>query len=585
MGVGGRGEGGPRVGGGHVWDPMMLSTLTPPDARRSPDSLSRAGGNRSSSCSRSCPGHGSCQWSTTSTRTCSPRPRRKWNIFHMARAGRVHRVRWCRRSSTEPRRVLRRAGRADHLPRGLARGLPAQGQQGRPRHREAPHHVDLRDQKHAGRRRPGDTGPKSSAKVALAIKAADDKASSLSTCPCPSLRIPELETRSRPSRCTPSPAPRLQIDIQPATKDTYQVSVLIDGVRQNQGDPLRSLRRPDHGRLRRRPDGRQRPLTPPERRAADRRRRRPQHPRRLVAGRLGGMHHAALRPREGRHPKSDAWDSSLAVGGTQEDRRRLKGVVSWPAGRRRAHNHPLRRHAHARRVHAERPDSRWSPRAPSKACAPNKFDPAADAAAGASGGAEYSRPAIDPARRDPQVVSVAELPDAATAKGNRQERPRSARASTSRSPRAMRSPPSPHSSSRSAIRAQVGYGVPRRARVLHGPQALHQLPRRLPPRPRCSRNSACREGKIQLFKKGRPGPIKNKPEVCPVCKGSGYVGQEGIFEVFFPTRRGARPLSRPATCRACARVPQAQPSRPPARRDPQGRRRRNQRRRGAACHG
>jgi type II secretory ATPase GspE/PulE/Tfp pilus assembly ATPase PilB-like protein len=26
--------------------------------------------------------------------------------------------------------------------------------------------------------------------------------------------------------------------------------------------------------------------------------------------------------------------------------------------------------------------------------------------------------------------------------------------------------------------------------------------------------------------------IKNKPEVCPVCRGIGYVGQEGIFEVY-----------------------------------------------------
>ena len=36
----------------------------------------------------------------------------------------------------------------------------------------------------------------------------------------------------------------------------------------------------------------------------------------------------------------------------------------------------------------------------------------------------------------------------------------------------------------------------------------------------------------QLFKKGGQVLIKNKPEVCPVCRGIGYVGQEGIFEVF-----------------------------------------------------
>ncbi len=36
----------------------------------------------------------------------------------------------------------------------------------------------------------------------------------------------------------------------------------------------------------------------------------------------------------------------------------------------------------------------------------------------------------------------------------------------------------------------------------------------------------------QLFKKGGQVLIKNKPEVCPVCSGIGYVGQDGIFEVF-----------------------------------------------------
>jgi type II secretory ATPase GspE/PulE/Tfp pilus assembly ATPase PilB-like protein len=36
----------------------------------------------------------------------------------------------------------------------------------------------------------------------------------------------------------------------------------------------------------------------------------------------------------------------------------------------------------------------------------------------------------------------------------------------------------------------------------------------------------------QLFKKGGQVLIKNKPEICPVCNGIGYVGQDGIFEVF-----------------------------------------------------
>ena len=37
---------------------------------------------------------------------------------------------------------------------------------------------------------------------------------------------------------------------------------------------------------------------------------------------------------------------------------------------------------------------------------------------------------------------------------------------------------------------------------------------------------------IVVVKKGGQVLIKNKPEVCPVCQGSGYLGQEGVYEVF-----------------------------------------------------
>lgn len=36
----------------------------------------------------------------------------------------------------------------------------------------------------------------------------------------------------------------------------------------------------------------------------------------------------------------------------------------------------------------------------------------------------------------------------------------------------------------------------------------------------------------QLFKKGGQVLIRNKPEVCPVCNGIGYIGQEGAFEIY-----------------------------------------------------
>ncbi len=36
----------------------------------------------------------------------------------------------------------------------------------------------------------------------------------------------------------------------------------------------------------------------------------------------------------------------------------------------------------------------------------------------------------------------------------------------------------------------------------------------------------------QLYKKGGQVLVKNKPEICPVCNGIGYAGQEGVFEVY-----------------------------------------------------
>jgi type II secretory ATPase GspE/PulE/Tfp pilus assembly ATPase PilB-like protein len=36
----------------------------------------------------------------------------------------------------------------------------------------------------------------------------------------------------------------------------------------------------------------------------------------------------------------------------------------------------------------------------------------------------------------------------------------------------------------------------------------------------------------QLFKKGGQVLIKNKPEICPVCKGGGYYGAMGVYEIY-----------------------------------------------------
>src|SRR5581483_3788916 len=53
-----------------------------------------------------------------------------------------------------------------------------------------------------------------------------------------------------------------------------------------------------------------------------------------------------------------------------------------------------------------------------------------------------------------------------------------------------------------------------------------------PPAPDMLKKLGIPEGKVQtLFKKGGQVLIKNKPEACPVCLGTGYFGQEGVYEV------------------------------------------------------
>ncbi len=155
----------------------------------------------------------------------------------------------------------------------------------------------------------------------------------------------------------------------------------------------------------------------------------------------------------------------------------------------------------------------------------NAFDPRAE-------GQEYSTLVRSILRRDPDVVGIAELPDAATAKEicrGDQER--------TRQYVLLRG-----SGGLQAIQTwckAVG-DLPAAAEALHG-VISGTLVRKL-----CQN---CRVGytpsadmlkklglpadKVpQLFKKGGQVLIKNKPETCPMCNGGGYFGQEGVFEVF-----------------------------------------------------
>jgi type II secretory ATPase GspE/PulE/Tfp pilus assembly ATPase PilB-like protein len=155
----------------------------------------------------------------------------------------------------------------------------------------------------------------------------------------------------------------------------------------------------------------------------------------------------------------------------------------------------------------------------------NKFEPEKE-------GAEYSTLLRSVLRRDPQVVFVAEVPDANTAKeALRGDMERTRVYISMRGDNAM-----------GLIEAWVKIvGDPAAAaKHLRGVVA-GKLLRKLcqncrvgyPPSPDMLKKLGLPADKIpQLFKKGGQVLIKNKPEVCPMCQGIGYLGQEGIFEVY-----------------------------------------------------
>lgn len=163
----------------------------------------------------------------------------------------------------------------------------------------------------------------------------------------------------------------------------------------------------------------------------------------------------------------------------------------------------------------------------------NKFDAQAEATTSPAGtaGPEFATLVRSIMRRDPQVVGVADMPDQATAKEVVRSDHERARVYLSfNAPDAIAS-----------VQAWVrAVGEARAAgECLHGVIA-GRLIRKLctncrvayPPAPDMLKKLGIPEGKVQqLFKKGGQVLIKNKPEVCPVCAGSGYFGQDGVYEV------------------------------------------------------
>jgi general secretion pathway protein E len=147
-------------------------------------------------------------------------------------------------------------------------------------------------------------------------------------------------------------------------------------------------------------------------------------------------------------------------------------------------------------------------------------------------GPEYSTLVRSILRRDPDVVGVADLPDANTAKEIAKADKDRTRIYVS-----LRAD--------GAFQALGGWmkAVGEADGATKGLQAViaQKLIRKLctnckveyAPTPEMVKKLGLPADRVKkLCKKGGQVLIKNKPEVCPVCGGVGYVGQEGVFEIF-----------------------------------------------------
>lgn len=152
---------------------------------------------------------------------------------------------------------------------------------------------------------------------------------------------------------------------------------------------------------------------------------------------------------------------------------------------------------------------------------------------GKGDGPDYSTLVRSILRRDPQVLGVAELPDDATAR-------EIAKAEIERT-RVYLSMRADHALAAVQAYVKAVGDLELAAKGLHGVLA-QKLARRLclncrqayAPSGDMLKKLGLPADKVkQLYKKGGQVLVKgNRPEVCPVCRGIGYSGQIGLFEVF-----------------------------------------------------
>lgn len=382
---------------------------------------------------------------------------------------------------------------------------------------------------------------KGAAKVQLAIKAADQNGKYTIDVPAPKPETPELEVRmAAEAMYMAALASRAsQVEIKPVGKDMYGVVQMIDGVPTAAGEPMpvaNAVRLMDFWRAAARLD------------VNDRRRKQEnslqidgggaKHIARVTSvGVQGGMRTMMLLDPE-KSVTRKLEDLGLLSQQIEELKKIVedgKGVVLLAArpdmGRTTTLYTITRMHdAYTQNIQTVEVD----PQSTIEGVRTNKFDPTADAAgnAGGGGGGEFSTLLRSILRRDPTVVAVAEVPDANTAK----EITKSDHERT----RIYASIPAADALTAVAVWVKLVGDGRAAGNCLHGVVGQKLLRKlctncRVPyqPAPDMLKKLGIPEGKVQqLFKKGGQVLIKNKPETCPMCKGIGYLGQEGVFEVF-----------------------------------------------------
>lgn len=320
-----------------------------------------------------------------------------------------------------------------------------------------------------------------------------------------------------------------QADLAPTSKDTYTSSYLVDGVRQG-GDAIPAadaIKAIDFWKAAAKLD------------LADRRRQLSadvsvdkgagaKPTRVLTSGAQGGVRLTLLFDPSGavRRAKTDLGLTDQQANLLKEIVDDSKGVVliaSPPDGGRTTTLYTILKLHDAYTSNVQTVES--DPQDALEGVRQNKYNPGAE-------GAEYSTLVRSILRRDPNVVGVAELPDANTAKEIvRADHDRircyvalqadSALAAVQKYVQAVGSPEQAGESVHGVVSQKLIRKLCVNCRVPYqpSPEMLKKLG--LPA-----------EKVPQLFKRGGQVIIKNKPETCPACMGSGYVGQMGIFEIF-----------------------------------------------------